>query len=902
MGSIVRQGFWSTDWFAGLFVGVVLFFAWNGGLLRGLESTAYDMGVRLSSRAPSDRIAVIGVDHRSIENLGRWPLPRDAYARLLATLREGEAKVVGIADPLVEPQRDPGLAYITDLEDFYLRSNMARSVPTEIRRIDQALISAANFSRANGTKASRDGTALKQLHQLFSQSSLAGELEQEIEILGNKLAVAAAALNPDRQLAKSMRAAGNTVLGMTFAGAHSAAATAAHEPSQYVLRNRLLNVVDRIGAVDRHWFPPAPVTAAAPIPELAAAAAGIGHHSYGGGLSQSSRVEPLVALYQDTYIPSLALHLAAKSLDLGLDEIRVLLGEGVQLGSVTVDTDSKLRMHTFYYGHEDGRAPFPVASAQDVLTGRIPADSYRDKIVLVGTTTSGLNPAQATPVSAAMPAVVALAHSVSTLLNGDFFVVPGWHVWAEYGVFLLIMLFLMLAFPHLNARLGATLTVVLLVALPATQLVLMASQAVVLQLMAPASLLVVGSLVLAAKRSLLPAPSALKSEAGSAESNRMLGLAFQGQGQLDMAFEKFRQCQLDDSIMDLLYNLGLDFERKRQFAKAVSVYQYMCSHNSKYRDIEQRMTRTRALEETVMFGALGVAPTPGLHIAAGGVEKPMLGRYLVEKELGKGAMGVVYLGRDPKLNRIVAIKTMALSQEFDGDELEDVKARFFREAETAGRLTHPNIVTIYDAGEEHDLAYIAMEFLDGEDMVPYTKPESLLPLRTAIELMAEAAEALDYAHARNVVHRDIKPANLMYEASTGTMKITDFGIARITDANKTKTGMVLGTPSYMSPEQLAGQKVDGRSDLFSLAVMMFQLLTGCLPFQGDSMATLMLKIANDDHPDVTSLRTGVPACIKPILDKALNKDRNKRYQRGQEMAQDLRACVANIPVQAGNGV
>ncbi len=275
------------------------------------------------------------------------------------------------------------------------------------------------------------------------------------------------------------------------------------------------------------------------------------------------------------------------------------------------------------------------------------------------------------------------------------------------------------------------------------------------------------------------------------------------------------------------------------------------------------------------------------------------GRYRVMGELGKGAMGVVYLGVDPKINRTVAIKTMALSQEFEEDELDEVKERFFREAETAGRLNHPNIVTIFDAGEEHDLAYIAMEFLDGEDLVSYTKPENLLPLRTAIVIVAQAADALDYAHAQNVVHRDIKPANLMYESGTGKMKITDFGIARITDANKTKTGMVLGTPSYMSPEQLAGQKVDGRSDLFSLAVMLFQLVTGYLPFQGDSMATLMLKIANDDHPDVTTLRAGVPPCLKPVVDKALNKDRNKRYQRGQAMAQDLRTCVSTLRADAG---
>ena len=173
----------------------------------------------------------------------------------------------------------------------------------------------------------------------------------------------------------------------------------------------------------------------------------------------------------------------------------------------------------------------------------------------------------------------------------------------------------------------------------------------------------------------------------------------------------------------------------------------------------------------------------------------MLGRYQIEKELGKGAMGVVYLGKDPKIGRVVAIKTMALSQEFEADELAEVKERFFREAETAGRLNHPNIVTIYDAGEEHDLAYIAMEFLKGKDLVPYTKPGNLLPLDQVFAIVARVADALGYAHEQNVVHRDIKPANIMYEPETDSVKVTDFGIARITDSSKTKTGMVLGTPS-----------------------------------------------------------------------------------------------------------
>jgi serine/threonine-protein kinase len=284
-----------------------------------------------------------------------------------------------------------------------------------------------------------------------------------------------------------------------------------------------------------------------------------------------------------------------------------------------------------------------------------------------------------------------------------------------------------------------------------------------------------------------------------------------------------------------------------------------------------------------------------------GAEKPMLGRYQVEKELGKGAMGVVYQGKDPKIGRVVAIKTMALSQEFEADELTEVKERFFREAETAGRLSHPNIVTIYDAGEEHDLCYIAMELLKGKDLIPFTKPDNLLPVDKVVSIVARVADALGYAHKQNIVHRDIKPANIMYEPESDAPKVTDFGIARITDSSKTKTGMVLGTPSYMSPEQLSGKKVDGRSDLFSLAVSLYQMLCGALPFVGDSMAQLMFKIANEQPTDILSVRPDLPPGLVTFLNQAMAKEAEARYQTGDEFAAALRAAFGAGAAAAATG-
>jgi len=292
----------------------------------------------------------------------------------------------------------------------------------------------------------------------------------------------------------------------------------------------------------------------------------------------------------------------------------------------------------------------------------------------------------------------------------------------------------------------------------------------------------------------------------------------------------------------------------------------------------------------------GPEPTPAAapSTASAASAKPMpatLGRYRVDSQIGRGSMGAVFLGRDPQIGRQVAIKTLALSREFEGGKLVEARQRFFREAETAGRLQHPDIVTIFDAGEAQDLAYIAMEFIRGHDLQRHTAPGRLLPVPQVLEIVARVAEALSYAHAQGVVHRDIKPANVMVDLDSGLVKVMDFGVARLDDASRTRTGLVLGTPSFMSPEQMAGRHADGRSDLYSLGVMLFQLLSGQLPHQGESMAKLMQQIANEPAPDIRTLRPELPQELADVVALALEKRPEVRYADGLQFAQDLRAVA-----------
>lgn len=315
-----------------------------------------------------------------------------------------------------------------------------------------------------------------------------------------------------------------------------------------------------------------------------------------------------------------------------------------------------------------------------------------------------------------------------------------------------------------------------------------------------------------------------------------------------------------------------------------------------------RTLGANAVEERVVAAAPSPAAPAGTGPATsapGATAVPVtLGRYRIDSEIGRGSMGAVYLGRDPQLGRPVAIKTMAPSRAFAREQTSEARERFFREAETAGRLHHPDIVTVFDAGETGDLAWIAMEYVMGEDLQRYTAAAKLLPAAQALEITARVAEALSYAHAQGVVHRDIKPANVMVGLDSGLVKVMDFGVARVDDASRTRTGIVLGTPSYMSPEQMAGRRTDGRSDLYSLGVMLFQLLTGRLPHEGGSMAELMRGIVNDPAPDLRGVRPDLPQELADVLALALEKRPEVRYADGVQMAQDLRAVAAAMAAAA----
>ncbi len=497
-----------------------------------------------------------------------------------------------------------------------------------------------------------------------------------------------------------------------------------------------------------------------------------------------------------------------------------------------------------------------------------PKSYYENKLVLIGQDVNRLQ---------------ILADSLNSLQQGATYHTPAESWWVLPSLLALVVIYLLWLLPLLSKQSGLFLGAFLLLGIVSVQPVLLILKGIWWPTINILLLMIVGQLVVyvyTSGQSLLN--SLLKQQ-----SNAWLQLGHYQyeKGDYETAITSLLKCGADNNALSDLYEIGLSFERKRQYDRGLQVYSEISTRRKNYRDVEKRIESIVGL--TPAITKVNSPNQAQKTIVMSQMELPEFGRYKIHKELGRGAMGVVYLGKDPKINRKVAIKTLDYSQ-FPKKDLETVKNRFFREAEAAGRLSHSNIVTVFDMGEEVDFAYIAMDYVSGVALSDYTTSNTLLPVQEVYRIIKVVAEALDYAHQQKIVHRDIKPGNVMYNSKNKQVKITDFGIARITDSVKTRTGSFLGSPSYMAPEQMTGANVDGRADLYSLGVTFYQLLTGTLPFTADNLANLAYKITNEKFRPVRDVRPDLPASATRIINKALQKRPENRYASGAEMAKALK--------------
>jgi len=590
---------------------------------------------------------------------------------------------------------------------------------------------------------------------------------------------------------------------------------------------------------------------------------------------------PLLINYQSRNFLSFGLQVARKHSGVSLKEIKPGVN-GLDLRRLSIPTEKD---HSMFIDFSGQNANVRQISFLDVVNGKILPQTFRSKVVLIGLTAEGLSPRYKIPLDSFVSGVQIEANTVENIINAKFISRPFWVLALEILALLYFGFFLLFVIPRVTPRIGVLIMGIFLITWIGAGAVLFVGSGIWLKILTPAMLAILGLILTSGNRRMVEKLDE------NVQLNKSLGLALQGQGMLDMAFEKFLKCPIEDkAVQKLLYNLGLDFERKRMFNKALAVYRQILQ-GGKYKDVKARIKKLVSLENTLVMSA-GSPKKETTFLVQNGTTRPTLGRYEILKELGQGAMGTVYLGKDPSIQRKVAIKTLNYA-EIAAEELADVKARFFREAEAAGKLSHPNIVTIYDVGEDHDMAYIAMELLDGEDLTHCCQKGQLLPLKRVLNIIALVAEALGYAHDRQVVHRDIKPANIML-MQQDQVRVADFGIARVISSSKTHTGVIFGTPNYMSPEQVAGKKVDGRSDLFSLGVVFYEMLTGQRPFTGDSMSALLFAVSNSEYVPLEEIAPKTPACCVGIIERMLAKGVSKRYQSAAQVLKDIRSCQETL--------
>src|SRR4051812_29503825 len=612
LGSIkmAKRNFALTDVALGVVVSLLVLLTFYMGWADVMEYKLYDMRAKLRARAKAgDAVVLIGIDDQSIREIGRWPWPRNYLAEMTDQLAEAGAKVIGIDVFMREPELNPGLQQIKVMQGAFSEKLAAAKAqnPKLLNPLADELV------------ATMDSTAKQ--------------------------------LDNDAKLGDSVALAGNVVLPMYFELGVPIGKVDKPVPD-YVTKNFMANVKSDGSVTPSLDFQP-------PYELFAKETKAIGQSNLTPSSDGVQRAVPLVVDFNGKLMPSFALQAIRAYYNLESDDYRYMPGKEIVLGRAHIPVDSQGRFLVNYLNRES----VPRFYFSDIRNKKLPMDVFRDKIVLIGMMATGGGDLYISPVADLFPGVEIHANVINNVLGGTYLIRPEWAQKLELGLMLLFAVFVAFAIPHLSAGKSAIVAVVLLAMTVGGGIYAFTAYGYWLKMLYPALMLVAGYTVVVSKRYLVTEKRKEVLEGESAETNRMLGLSFQGQGMLDMALEKFRKVPIDDSMKETLYNLALDFERKRQFNKAASVLEMIAVKDKGFKDVDSRMNKLKAAGETMIMGTAGLkrGGDSTVVMQGGGVAdlaKPTLGRYEVIRELGKGAMGVVYLGKDPKINREVAIKTL----------------------------------------------------------------------------------------------------------------------------------------------------------------------------------------------------------------------------------------------------
>ncbi len=637
-----------------------------------------------------------------------------------------------------------------------------------------------------------------------------------------------------------------------------------------------------------------------PPDELCQYAAGLGFKYSIFDTDRKIRWEPLVSYYEGYYYPSAALLASAGYLGFNSSAINVYGGKYIRIGSRQIPTNNQGQL---FLNYNKPGASFAQISAADILNDKSSPAAFKDKLVIVSVTADQVADFFPTPVSSNLSETEKTANVIENIVHNNYMK----RMDSSPGTDLLILFLLGGAFafvlPRVSLLYRMVILVIVLFLLANLNFILFNSFKILMRSLyigLEVFLLVLASPIL--DEDLLnrfafgkkPEPAKAKIKRTPLTSAGIPDRASENRPQRGLGQEK-----VSTAIVE---NQGVMNSNETSSRTAAGTIGGMTTpaetvKTNKPPIIEEisplaepateaspgpKKEELRKEEEYDFDRDNYVPPsTPGKGFDPQSIKN--LGRYRIVEEIGKGAMGTVYKGVDPAINRYVALKTIRLDFVHDPEELEELKERLFREARAAGKLSHPNIVTIYDVGNEGMLQYIAMEYLQGQTLEDMIRRKVKFNYRIIAQIISQVCLALDYAHSQGIVHRDIKPANIMV-LNDYTVRVMDFGIARVDSSSMTRTGVAMGTPNYISPEQLQGKPVDHRTDIFSLGVMMYEMLVHRRPFRGENLTTLIYNIVNAEPEPPSAVDKAVPLLFDRVVMKALRKNPEERYQKAGEVA------------------
>ncbi|UCD93996.1 MAG: CHASE2 domain-containing protein [Candidatus Zixiibacteriota bacterium] len=646
---------------------------------------------------------------------------------------------------------------------------------------------------------------------------------------------------------------------------------------------------------------------------------------YAGGLGfkynvfdndRKIRWMPLVMNYEGYYYPSAVLITAANYLRIPPSGITIRSGEYVQLGSIRIPANDR---NELFINYNKPNRSFATVSATDILSEKYKLENFKNKLVIMSVSSEFVTDFYYTPVSSGLKSAELTANAIENIVHSNFITRFDSSTGRDTLILILLGVFFAFLLPRVSLMYRMIILIGTLFLLANANVILFNSlnvltrslyfglELVLLLIASPfldnVFLSKLSSLQIGFKTDSEPArlPKVELPERRAEVSAHIPEPRLERKRATVASERPPRQTEATESAptrasvgmpsgaMPTQAELPAMDEKKREEQIPARPTEHAIEH-APAPNLEEPQVETES-----------PAAEEGVDVRIGSDSAPIrsLGRYKVLGILGKGAMGTVYKGTDPAINRNVALKTIRFDFVNDPEELAELKERLYREAQAAGKLSHPNIVTIYDVGTEKKLQYIAMEYLEGETLEDMIRRKVKFNLRIIAQIITQICAALDYAHSHGIVHRDIKPANIMV-LKDYRVKVMDFGIARVDSSSMTRTGIAMGTPNYISPEQLQGKSVDRQSDIFSLGVLMYEMLLHRRPFRGENLTALIYNIVNHEPEVPSTVDKSIPLIFDRVIEKALKKDAAQRYQNASEISMALADFIDSFaPKRAG---